>query len=73
VKFLYLDRFEGRFAVCEDDKREVILLEKKSLPQKAKEGCILRFENDGTVVFDEKETKARLKLVQSLEKKLFDK
>ncbi|MDR1467380.1 MAG: DUF3006 domain-containing protein [Oscillospiraceae bacterium] len=73
MKFLYLDRFDGAVAVCEDDDCKTSFIKKKLLPRNADVGCVLRVEDNGRIIVDEKETKSRLKLAKDLEKKLFDK
>jgi hypothetical protein len=41
-----IDRFEGDFAVCEKNEREMINIEKSKIPPAAKEGDILIIEQD---------------------------
>ena len=35
-KYLIIDRFEGEFAVCENEKSEMINIERSKLPREAK-------------------------------------
>lgn len=41
-----IDRFEGRFAVCEDENGNFINIEKNIISMEAKEGDVLIFIND---------------------------
>ena len=51
---LVVDRFENGYAVCEDRKtKEMYNIEISDLPENAKEGSVLKFEN-GKYVIDEK-------------------
>lgn len=52
-----IDRFENGYAVCENrDTKEMHNIEIKDLPEGAKEGSVLKFEN-GKYVIDEEEQK----------------
>lgn len=41
-----IDRFEGSFAVCETENKEMINIEKDKLPSDVKEGDILFVDGD---------------------------
>ena len=41
-----IDRFEGEFAVCEQEDRTMINIRKDNIPQEAKEGDILIIEGE---------------------------
>jgi hypothetical protein len=41
-----IDRFEGEFAVCEQEDRTMINILKENIPPEAKEGDILIIEED---------------------------
>mgnify|MGYP005834766131 CR=1 FL=1 len=41
-----IDRFEGNYAVCETDSREMINLDRHTLPPDAREGDILLIEDN---------------------------
>lgn len=44
---LVIDRFEGNFAICENqDTQEMISIELEKLPNQAKEGDVLKFINN---------------------------
>ena len=60
-----IDRFEGEFAVCEKENRQMIDIEKSKLPAIAKEGDILNIEND-IITIDVEATKERTKEIEKL-------
>ncbi|NLC69287.1 MAG: DUF3006 domain-containing protein [Clostridiaceae bacterium] len=66
---LIIDRFEGDFAVCENENRKMINIEKSKLPRRAKEGSVLIIKAD-KIELDHGETenrKARIrKMMDSL-------
>ncbi len=51
MKKLIIDRFEGDFAVCEQEDKIFINISKNSLPPDVKEGDFI-FENDGAYTID---------------------
>lgn len=53
-----IDRFEGSFAVCEDENRKMINIEKAKLPKEAKEGSVLIIQGD-KIEIDHNETEKR--------------
>ena len=53
-----IDRFEGSFAVCEDENRKMINIEKARLPKEAKEGSVLINKGD-KIKIDYNETDKR--------------
>lgn len=65
-----IDRFEGRFAVCEKDDRTIINIEKNKIPSKAAEGDVLNIEED-TIVVDIEETRKRKKEIEELTRDLW--
>lgn len=70
MKKIIIDRFEGNYAVCEDEYRNIIEIDKKEIPQNAKDGDVLTV-NHGVIEIDEEETVARRKLIKELQKNLF--
>lgn len=55
---LIIDRFEGSFAVCEQENGSFITIPRFHLPKEAKEGDCIHYINN-TYKVDEDETKAR--------------
>jgi hypothetical protein len=68
---LIIDRFEGKYAVCETEKRKMINIEKSKLPVTAKEGDVI-FKENGKYIIDVNNTKEREKTIQSLMDELFE-
>ena len=60
-----IDRFEGEFAVCEKENRQMIDIEKSKLPEMCKEGDILNIIND-IITIDFDATKKRKKEIEKL-------
>ncbi len=57
-----IDRFEGRFAVCENENREMVNIPASMLPEGAKEGDVLE-ESGGSYFLNRDETeKARTEI-----------
>lgn len=66
-----IDRFEGAYAICEDDKCRLYAIEKGELPKDAREGSIIELSDDGSIVIDEEATKLRRERIKKLQDKLF--
>jgi hypothetical protein len=60
-----IDRFEGRFAVCEGEDGRMINIEKERIPDSAREGDVLSFTGE-TITIDEEETKRRRERILKL-------
>lgn len=65
-----IDRFEGGFAVCEKENREMIDIAKSSIPMEAKEGDVLNIQ-EGSITIDYEETAKRKKAIEELTKDLW--
>lgn len=66
-----IDRFEGDYAVCEKENREMIDIKKDILPKEAKENDVLDIEGD-KILIDIEETKKRKKDIEELTKDLWE-
>ena len=66
-----IDRFEGIYAICEDDKCRLYAIDKGELPKGAKEGSVIELSDDGNIVIDEQATKLRRERIKKLQDKLF--
>ena len=66
-----IDRFEGKFAVCEGADGTSMNIEKTKLPKGTKAGDVLDIDGD-TITIDAEETESRKKKVASLVDDLFD-
>lgn len=65
-----IDRFEGNYAVCEKENREMINIHKSKIPTAAKEGDALSIDSD-IITIDIAETAARKKQVEKATKDLW--
>lgn len=64
---LIIDRFEGNYAVCEDENKKMINILKDLIPSKSQEGDVLYF--DGNIyLIDNEDTKRRKELIEKLMK-----
>lgn len=66
-----VDRFEGDFAICENDDRIMIQIEKSKLPECVHEGDIIVVEDEG-INLDSVATKERKSRIEGLMKNLWE-
>lgn len=66
-----IDRFEGKFAVCEKEDRQMIDIERSKIRVTAKEGDILNIIND-RITIDLEKTEKRKKEIVELTKDLWE-
>lgn len=59
-----IDRFEGEFAVVELDSGEIIDIEKRKIPNNAKEGDVINIHKNITINIEE--TKKREREIEKL-------
>lgn len=69
---MVIDRFEGEYAVCEDENGQMIKIPRAELPPGAREGSVLRREADHFLL-DEQETRARMQRIRERMAKLWKK
>ena len=67
---LIIDRFEGKFAICEKEDRSHIQISIAQIPSDLKEGDCLLLYNSGKIVKDEDRTKSRKERITSLMEQL---
>ncbi len=71
-----IDRFEEGFAVCEkyseneDDEIRMQNIERKLIPNDAKEGDIITVSDNGKIYIDYEKTKIRKEKMEELRRKL---
>lgn len=70
MKTLIIDRFEGGFALCEDEDK-VFGIEVSELPKEAKEGDVLDINDEGEITINEEKTKARRELLKKKTGQMF--
>ena len=66
-----IQKFDGKIAVCEDEKKAVVNIPKYRLPLEAKEGDVIE-EIDGMLQVDDIETNENRKKTKQLMNKLFE-
>jgi hypothetical protein len=71
IMLLIIDRFEGHFAVCEDDDKNMHNIERSKLPLNAKEGDVLIVEGSNYVI-DRRETEKRKLRIKKMMDSLWD-
>lgn len=67
MRILVIDRFEGTFAICENEEQKLFAIEASELPQGAAEGSVLEIDEEGTIRVNEEKTAARRSKVKKLQ------
>lgn len=62
---LIIDRFEGKFAVCEKEDKSMVDVEKDKIPKEAKAGDVLVYK-DGTYLINKEGTEERKERIEKL-------
>lgn len=65
-----IDRFEGKYAVCEKQDRTMINIEKSKIPKESKEGDVLNIAGN-EISIDIEETNKRKKEIEKLTRDLW--
>jgi hypothetical protein len=60
-----IDRFEGKYAVCEKEDKEMMDIDRGEIPLDAKEGDVLIIDGN-TITIDKDATEERRKRIQAL-------
>lgn len=68
---LIIDRFEDEYAVCEDENKKILNINKSKIPKQAKEGDIIIY-TDGKYILDKEKTLNRKKYIEELTKDLWE-
>ena len=71
MRQLIIDRFEGTYAICEDQEKKMFAISLNELPQGAKPGDVLQISGAGELSVDQEETQRRRKKMAGLQSKLF--
>lgn len=71
MKKLIIERFEGIYAICEDDSEARFGIPSDELPKGAKEGDCLVISDEGTLSIDKAETERRREISAKKQKKVF--
>ncbi len=68
---LIIDRLEDEYAVCEDENKKILNINKSKIPKQAKEGDIIIYI-DGKYILDKEKTLNRKKYIEELTKDLWE-
>lgn len=71
MKQLVIDRYEGKFAVCEDAEQKYYAIELQELPEGAKEGSVLEITDDGELLLNQEETDRRRQRILEKQRRAF--
>lgn len=63
MKNLIVDRFEGVYAICEDEEKKFFAIELAELPKGVREGDVLEICDDGSLNVNAEKTAARRKKI----------
>ena len=67
-----VDRFDGHYAICENEAKEFISINMDLLPPEIKEGDCLCFDGNGVYYIDYELTKERKKSIRKKLDSLFE-
>jgi hypothetical protein len=71
MKKFIIDRFEGNYALCEDEVKASTKIPKYKLPLECREGDALILNSDGMYHIDKSETKANESRIREKMNRLF--
>lgn len=71
MKQLIIDRFEGKYAICEDAEQRYFAIEQDELPEGAAEGIVLEITDEGELRLDLEETQRRRNRIAEKQRRAF--
>lgn len=71
MKKLTVDRFDGIYAICEDNERKMFAIPTAELPANVREGDKLEINDEGIITVNAEATAADRKAVRAKESSLF--
>ncbi len=71
MKQLIIDRYEGKYAICEDKEQKYFAIELPELPEGAKPGCVLAISDEGELSLDTEETERRRQRILEKQRRVF--
>lgn len=72
MKYLVIDRFEGIYAICENEERSLFAIERSELPEGAEVGSVMEITSTGELTLDEVETQNRRNRTATKQDKAFN-
>ncbi len=73
MRTLVIDRFEGEYAVCEDEEQRLVAVEIDELPPGVGEGSVLSISEEGKLLLNIEETERRRKRIAEKQRRIFEK
>lgn len=61
MKRLLIDRFDGKFAICQDKEGQSFAIELSELPKEAKQGSVLDISDQGELSISTEKSEFRIK------------
>lgn len=71
MKQLIIDRFEGQYAVCEDEEQKCVVFALAKLPEGASPGNVLCVTDEGELILDLEETERRRRRILEKQSRAF--
>lgn len=71
MRKLTVDRFDGIYAICEDEERKMFAIPTAELPANVREGDKLEIDNDGVITVNAEATAADRAAVRAKEDSIF--
>ncbi|MCI9116178.1 DUF3006 domain-containing protein [Acutalibacter sp. JLR.KK004] len=71
MKQLIIDRYEGKYAICEEGEQKYFAIELSELPEGAKPGCVLEITDNGELSLNLEETQRRRQRILEKQRRAF--
>lgn len=71
MRKLTVDRFDGIYAICEDEERKMFAIPTAELPATVREGDKLEIDNEGVITINTEATAADRSAVRAKEDSIF--
>lgn len=71
MRQLVIDRYEGKYAICEDEEQKYFAIEVQELPEGAAPGCVLEITNEGELTLNMAETQIRRQRIIKKQREAF--
>ena len=71
MKQLVIDRFEGKYAICEDSDQKYFAIELSELPKEAQHGGVMQITDERELRLDEEGTQRRRQRILDKQRRAF--
>lgn len=68
---LIIDRIEGKYAICENEEKQTVNVDRSKLPIDSKIGDIIYIDENNTIIIDKKATNKRKEYIEELTKDIW--